>query len=39
MNRATVYALLVAVPTILYIVIRIAQTPEEFNRDVLIWVA
>jgi signal transduction histidine kinase len=39
LNRATIYALLVAVPTILYIVMRISQTPEEFNRDVLIWIA
>src|SRR5262245_54383684 len=37
-NRATAYALLVAVPTILYIVTRIAQNPEQFNRDVLVWV-
>src|SRR3954463_15028063 len=37
-NRATVYALIVAVPTILYIVVGIAQTPDEFSREVLIWV-
>src|SRR4029079_9752304 len=37
-NRATAYALLVAVPTILFTVVRMAQTPEQFNREVVIWV-
>src|SRR4051794_15897518 len=38
-NRATVYSLIIAVPTISYLVVSISRTPEEFTRGVLLGVA
>src|SRR3954453_17007773 len=38
-NRATVYSLIIAVPTISYLVVSISRTPEEFTREGLLWVA
>jgi signal transduction histidine kinase len=39
LNPATIYALLVAVPTIFGIAFGVASQPEKFNGEVLIWIA
>jgi signal transduction histidine kinase len=38
-NPATIYALLVAVPTILAISVGVARELDQFNGEVIIWVA
>ncbi len=38
LNPATIYALFIAVPTILMILVGITKQPELFNAEVLFWV-
>src|SRR4051794_12054755 len=39
LNAATIYAVLVAVPTVVAIVIGVARQPQYLNGEVLIWIA
>jgi signal transduction histidine kinase len=39
LNPATVYAICVVVPVILFIAVRVSQTPDEVQIKMLVWVA